>query len=109
MTLLRWTPGRRPLDGRRNERAVEWVGLDASGEEVARVVKLTTEEIAEGPVRKIGRALVAEVGGQLVRLIRRRSGGEDWLACVGERVVGRAGGVLPAVRDAERALRAMRR
>lgn len=72
----------------------EWVGLDESGEAIARVVRLKAPN-GEGP---------ADADAKVIELRPKPPRGAGWLACIGPRVVGRAALPLQAVRTAEEAL-----
>jgi len=101
---LHWTRGRveAHVDGVGGAgRTLEWVGYDAAGTPIARVIRL------QGPVRTPSRAYLAVARDDEGRVIELRTAppdGEDWLACIGGEVVGRAALPLKAVRTAEAAL-----
>jgi hypothetical protein len=94
---LHWRRGRSaPETG-----TLEWVGLDDAGDAIARVVRVL------GPMRSGWRLYPAVALDDEARLIELRPNppeGEDWLACVGGQVVGRAAFPMAAVRTAEAAL-----
>jgi len=96
---LHWTRGRIDEGA---ARALEWIGLDDAGAAIARVVRLP------GPVRsgwRTWQAVALDKEARVVELRPAPPAGEDWLACVGGKVVGRAALPLAAVRTAEAALR----
>lgn len=75
-------------------RTSEWVGLDESGEAIARVVRLKAPDGGEP----------AYADDKVIELRPKPPRGAGWLACIGPRVVGRAALPLQAVRTAEEAL-----
>lgn len=75
-------------------RTSEWVGLDETGEAIARVVRLNAPNRA-GP---------ADADAKVIELRPKLPRGAGWLALIGPRVVGRAALPLQAVRTAEEAL-----
>ncbi len=80
---------------------MEWIGLDDAGDAIARVVRLL------GPVSEGWRvypAVALDDEARLIELRPKPPEGEDWLACVGGQVVGRAAFAMTAVRTAEAAL-----
>jgi len=96
---LHWTRGR-VEDG---ARALEWIGLDADGAPIARVVRV------RGPVQsgwRLVQAVALDDAARIVELRPRPPAGAAWLAVVGNQVVGRARVPLAAVRRAEAALAA---
>ncbi len=100
---LHWTRGRvdRMDGGAGTRRTLEWVGYDAAGTPIARVVRL------QGPLRtqsRAYRAVARDEEGRVIELRPAPPDGEDWLACIGGEVVGRAALPLQAVRTAEAAL-----
>jgi hypothetical protein len=101
MTRLRWLRGRQDNQGA-SERALEWIGCDAAGAPIARVV------FAEGPMWtgwRLYRAVALDDDARVVKLLPSPPPeGEAWLAVVGTQVVGRATLPLAAVRAAEAAL-----
>ena len=99
---LHWTRGR--VDEAAGEpRTLEWIGFDEAGKPIARVVRV------QGPLHagwRLYRAVALDSEARVVQLRPTPPGGEDWLACVGGQVVGRAALPLQAVRRAEAALSA---
>ena len=99
---LHWSRGRTDDAAAGNSgRAIEWIGTDESGAPVARVVRL------RGPVRTGWRRLQAvalDPDSRVVELRPDPPRGADWLAVVGQQVVGRAALPLQAVRTVEAAL-----
>jgi hypothetical protein len=97
---LHWTRGR--FDEVAGQaRTLEWIGLDDAGAQIARVVRV------RGPLRagwRIWQAVALDTEARVVELRPSPPAGEDWLACVGGQVVGRAALPLTAVRTAEAAL-----
>jgi hypothetical protein len=82
-------------------RALEWIGFDDAGSPIARVVRV------QGPLRtgwRVWQAVALDTEARVVELRPTPPVGEDWLACVGGQVVGRAAVPLAAVRTAEAAL-----
>ena len=80
---------------------VEWVGCDEGGKPVARVVRIM------GPLYAGWRRYLAVALDREARIIELRPPapeGAEWLAYVGNRVVGRAAWPLQAVRRVEAAL-----
>src|SRR5579875_2393241 len=97
---LHWMRGRSE-EGPGIARALEWIGLDDAGKAIARVVRL------KGPIWanwRQYRAVALDDEAKDVELRATPPEGADWLACVGERVVGRAAVPLAAVRTVEEAL-----
>jgi hypothetical protein len=94
---LHWRRGRSaPETG-----TLEWIGLDDAGDAIARVVRVL------GPMRRGWRvypAVALDDDAKLIELRPNPPEGEDWLACVGGQVVGRAALPMTAVRTAEAAL-----
>ncbi len=98
---LHWTRGRRD-EVAGETRTLEWIGYDDAGEPIARVVRV------QGPVRsgwRIWKAVALDDESRVIELRPAPPAGEDWLACVGGQVVGRAAMPLAAVRTVEAALR----
>ena len=96
---LRWQRGR--TEGSGDGRTVEWVGVNDSGQPVARVVRI------RGPLLEGWRAYRAVALDDEARLIELRPPppeGAGWLATIGGTVVGRAALPLQAVRTVEAAL-----
>ena len=82
-------------------RTLEWVGSDDAGAPIARVIRV------RGPLRsgwRTWQAVALDTEARVVELRPMPPRGEDWLACVGGQVVGRAAMPLAAVRTAEAAL-----
>ena len=82
-------------------RTLEWIGLDDAGAAIARVIRV------RGPLRTAWRtwqAVALDTEARVIELRPLPPAGEDWLACVGGKVVGRAALPLTAVRTAEAAL-----
>jgi hypothetical protein len=100
MTRLRWQRGRTQSGG--TDRALEWIGCDDAGEAIARVV------MAEGPMWtgwRLYRAVALDDDARVVKMLPGTPPeGQNWLAVVGQQVVGRAALPLAAVRQAEAAL-----
>ena len=97
---LHWTRGRSD-EGAGEPRTLEWIGFDDAGDPIARVVRV------QGPLRsgwRIWQAVALDDEARVVELRPSPPAGEDWLACVGGQVVGRAALPLTAVRTAEAAL-----
>ena len=98
---LRWMRGRRE-EGAGVPRTLEWIGLDDAGEAIARVVRV------QGPLSLGWRSFRAVARDETASVVELRPGcppdGAGWLACVGPRVVGRAGQPLQAVRAVEATL-----
>lgn len=94
---LHWRRGRSaPETG-----TLEWIGLDDAGDPIARVVRL------QGPLREDWRiypAVALDEEARLIELRPKPPEGEDWLACVGGQVVGRAAFPMTAVRTVEAVL-----
>jgi hypothetical protein len=82
---------------------MEWVGVDDAGDAIARVVRLLGP-ISEG--WRVYPAVALDDEARLIELRPKPPEGEDWLACVGGQVVGRAAFPMTAVRTAEAALSA---
>lgn len=96
---LHWTRGR--SEGAAG-RTLEWIALDDAGSPVARVVRVP------GPLRsgwRTWQAVALDTEARVVELRPLPPAGQDWLACVGGQVVGRAALPLTAVRTVEAALR----
>jgi hypothetical protein len=102
MSRLRWTRGRTEDEAPGDDaRALEWIGRDAAGQPIARVVRL------RGPLWhgwRLWHAVALDEDGRVVELRQSAPEDGDWLAYVGGRVVGRAPLPLKAVRAAEAAL-----
>lgn len=85
-------------------RTLEWVGLDDTGEAIARVVRLKAPDLKEPDWRHV-RAVALDADAKVIELRPTTPpDGAGWLACIGARVVGRAALPLQAVRTAEEAL-----
>lgn len=99
---LHWTRGRQEEGAGAPPRTLEWIGLDDAGKPIARVVRI------QGPVaagRRSFRAVARDAEAKVVELRPEAPpDGEDWLACVGGKVVGRAAVPLKAVRAVETVL-----
>ena len=94
---LRWQRGSASGDGRTEE----WVGVDDSGQPVARVVRI------RGPLLegwRLYRAVALDDDARVVELRPSPPAGAGWLATIGGKVVGRAALPLQAVRTVEAAL-----
>ena len=90
---LHWMRGRVEQESG-TPRTSEWVGLDESGEPIARVVRLKAPDRPER----------ADADAKVIELRPKPPRGAGWLALIGPRVVGRAALPLQAVRTAEEAL-----
>ena len=96
---LHWKRGRREEGAGVQSRTLEWVGYNNAGEPIARVVRV------QGPLSTGWRSFSAVARDASAKVVDLRPGcppeGAEWLACVGERVVGRAEQPLQAVRAVE--------
>jgi hypothetical protein len=99
---LHWKRGRQEDGVGISSRTLEWIGYNNAGEPIARVVRV------QGPLSAGWRSFRAVARDEAARVVDLRPGcppdGADWLACVGARVVGRAGQPLQAVRAVEATL-----
>jgi hypothetical protein len=99
---LHWKRGRQEEGAGVSSRTLEWVGYNNAGEPIARVVRV------QGPLSLGWRSFRAVARDETASVVELRPGcppdGAGWLACVGPRVVGRAGQPLQAVRAVEATL-----
>ena len=99
---LHWKRGRREEGAGDHPRTLEWVGYNNADEPIARVVRV------QGPLSTGWRSFTAVARDETAKVVDLRPGcppdGAEWLACVGERVVGRAEQPLQAVRTVEATL-----